>query len=148
MQPQVYNWTCSACALTWVLTSAGLRASSGDVYQDRYDVGMEIGYPGNINSTYGLMDASGSALQDVYATYGQATQSEYLDYDTIYSLAQETTGQMSGGTWYHWVSLRGVQGSNIWIANSAPGYKGVYDILSRADFDRLGPFSVVWLTED
>jgi hypothetical protein len=39
-----------------------------------------------------------------------------------------------------------VQGSNLWIANSAPGYKGIYDVLSRYDFDRLGGFSVVWLT--
>jgi len=28
---------------------------------------------------------------------------------------------------------------------SAPGYKGVYDTLSRDDFLRLGGFSVVWL---
>jgi hypothetical protein len=31
------------------------------------------------------------------------------------------------------------------VANSAQGYKGIYDILSRSDFERLGGFSVVWL---
>ena len=52
---------------------------------------------------------------------------------------------MSGQAWYHWVALRGVRGNQIWIANSAPGYKGVWDTLSREDFVRLGAFSVVWL---
>jgi hypothetical protein len=54
---------------------------------------------------------------------------------------------MSRANWY-WVAIRGVQGSNIWIANSAPGYKGVWDTLSREDFNRLGGFSVIWLVED
>jgi hypothetical protein len=94
------------------------------------------------------MDSSGSALRDVYDGYGQATEQAWLDFDSVYELAQHTTGQMSGAAWYHWVAIRGVQGDNLWIANSAPGYRGVYDILSRADFDRLGGFSVVWLSQE
>jgi hypothetical protein len=109
----------------------------------------DIGYPENINAQVGLTNANGPALQDVYATYGQDTEQGWLDFDTVYELAQNTTGQMSGAAWCHWVALRGVSisGHDLWIANSAPGYQGVYDILSRADFERLGPFSVVWLTE-
>lgn len=105
----------------------------------------EIGYPDNINPAYGLMDASGSALRAVLENYGIPTSQAWLDFDTVYALAQETTGMMSGGAWYHWVSLRGVSGDALWISNSAPGYKGVWDILTRADFERLGPFSVVLL---
>jgi hypothetical protein len=91
------------------------------------------------------MDAGGSALRDVYSRYGQGTAQAWLDFETVYNLALGTTGQMSGAAWYHWVALRGVSGSDLWIANSAPGYKGVNSILSRADFERLGGFSVVWL---
>jgi hypothetical protein len=105
----------------------------------------EIGYPDNINPTYGLMDASGAALQAVLESYGQESSQSWLDFDTVYDLAQSTSGMLSGASWYHWVALRGVQGSNLWIANSAPGYKGVYDVLSPYDFERLGGFSVVWL---
>jgi hypothetical protein len=112
---------------------------------DEWSEVSAIGYPENINATYGLMDASGPALQAVYERYGQETSQSWLDFDTVYELAQSTTGQMSGASWYHWVALRGVQGSNLWIANSAPGYMGIHDTLSRADFDRLGGFSVVWL---
>jgi hypothetical protein len=140
MAEQIASWTCSACALDWVL-----RATAIDPSSTRDQVVLKIGYPQNINEQYGLMDGSGSALSDVYASYGVATERGWLGFDAIYELAQRTTGQISGAAWYHWVALRGVQGDALWIANSAPGYQGVYDLLLRADFDRLGGFSAVWL---
>jgi hypothetical protein len=139
MAPQYYSWTCSACSLDWVLEATWTRPS------DRYLTTMEIGYTENINSTYGLMNGDGRELQRVLGNYGLASDQAWLDFDMVYELAQHTTGMMSGGNWYHWVGLRGTSGSNLWIANSAPGYKGVWDILSREDFLRLGSFSVVWL---
>jgi hypothetical protein len=146
MPGQLYGWTCSACSLEWVLRATALDYVGWDVYNAREQTVYQIGYPDNINATYGLMDASGSALRAVLDGYGQDSQQDWLDFDTVFSIAQGTTGLMSGAAWYHWCSIRGVSGTNIWIANSAPGYKGVYDILSRPDFERLGPFSVVWLT--
>ena len=119
---------------------------TSDIYGSRETTVYEIGYPDNINPQYGLMDASGAQLQRVLGQYGLDSDQAYLGFDTVYELAHGTTGLMSGAQWYHWVAIRGVQGATIWIANSAPGYKGIYDNLSRADFDRLGGFSVVWLT--
>lgn len=142
MSAQLTDWTCSACSLDWVLRATGL-----DPQSTRPTVVAHIGYPYDINPQYGLMDASGSALQGVLDEYGQSSESAYLDFDTVYALAQHTTGMMSGAAWYHWVALRGVQGSSLWIANSAPGYQGIWDTLDRSEFSRLGPFSCVWLTE-
>lgn len=106
-----------------------------------------IGYPDNINGTYGLMDATGSQLQRVLLEQtGYESDQAWLDFDSVYAIAQKRPGLMSGAAWYHWVAIRGVQGDTIWIANSAEGYKGIYSNLGRADFERLGPFSVVWLT--
>jgi hypothetical protein len=144
MPGQLYDWTCSACSLEWVKRARGL-VTVDDIYGSRETTVYEIGYTHNINATYGLMDASGSALRAVLDGYGQETNQSWLDFDTTYELAQGTPGMMSGAAWYHWVGIRGVQGSNLWIANSAPGYKGIYDTLSRDDFNRLGGFSVVWL---
>jgi hypothetical protein len=141
----LYDWTCSACSLEWVKRACGLISPPDDIYGSRETTVYEIGYKQNINPTYGLMDASGSALQAVLEQYGRESSHSWLDFDTTYELAQGTTGLMSGAAWYHWVALRGVQGSNLWIANSAPGYAGVFDTLSRYDFERLGGFSVVWL---
>ena len=145
MPGQLYDWTCSACSLEWVKRSTGLIAPPDDIYASRQTTVAEIGYPDHINPQVGLTDASGSALQSVLELYGQETSQSWLDFDTVYDLAQGTTGMLSGAAWYRWVALRGVQGSNLLIANSAPGYKGVYDVLSPYDFQRLGGFSVVWL---
>ena len=146
MPGQLYDWTCSACSTEFVERATGNPRSS-DIYSNREQVVYAIGYPNNINGNVGLMDASGKQLQRVLLeSTGYASESAYLDFDTVYALAQETPGLMSGAAYYHWVALRGVQGTNIWIANSAPGYKGIYDTLSRSDFQRLGAFSVVWLT--
>jgi hypothetical protein len=145
MVPQVYSWTCSACSLDWVLKATDLDNGSGDVYFDRVKVTEKIGYPDHINPAYGLMDGSGAQLRRVLEEYGQGTGQAWLGFDAVYDLAQTTTGMMSGGNWYHWVGIRGVSGPNLLVANSAPGYKGIWDVLSRSDFNRLGGFSVVWL---
>lgn len=142
MPRQQASWSCSACALAWLERALGLDPNCYE--QCGID---QIGYPNNINATYGLMDGSGAQLQRVLSEHGQNSSQGWLSFDTAYAYYSQTPGCMSGGAWYHWVGVRGVDGAgNLWIANSAPGYQGVWDILSRADFNRLGPFSCVWTT--
>lgn len=146
MPGQYYDWTCSACSLEWVKRATGLVVTD-DIYGSRETTVYEIGYPNNINAQVGLMDASGWALREVLKDiYGTDSEQGWLDFDTTYDLATAGPGMMSGAQWYHWVGIRGVQGSNLWVSNSAPGYKGIYDVVTREDFARLGGFSVVWLT--
>lgn len=144
MEPQQADWTCAACSLDWVM-----RATELEPGYNRVRAVNEIGYPEQINPQVGLtnVDGPGQALRDVYESYGQPTAQDWLNFDEAYSVASEFTGQMSGSNWYHWVAIRGVQGNNLWIANSAPGYMGIWDVLSRYDFERLGPFNVVWLVD-
>lgn len=142
MVPQAYDWTCSACSLDWVLTATLTRES------DRYLTTMEIGYTHNINPSWGLMNADGSQLQRVLADYGYKSEQSWLDFDTVYHLAANTPVLMGGDEWNHWVAVRGVQGNGLWLANSAPGYRGIYDYLDRRSFEQLGGFSVVWLVEE
>lgn len=109
-------------------------------------VTAEIGVPDNINATYGLMDGSGAQLQRVLSeNYQLDSVQGWMDFDKVYELAQSKPGVMSGAAWYHWCAIRGVQGGCIWIANSAPGYRGVWDTLTRQQFNDLGGFSCVWL---
>jgi len=148
MPAQEANWSCSACALAWVMRATGLDPAMDEwAAVNAIGPGPSCGGSVNISPSVGLCNANGPALQAVYSSYGQATDQGWLDFDTVWQLAQETTGQMSGSSWYHWVALRGTQGDALWVANSAPGYKGIYDIVTRADFQRLGGFSVVWLVE-
>ena len=141
MPPQQANWSCSACSLAWVERATGANPDASEASAIE-----EIGYPENINATYGLMDGSGYQLRRVLEdSYGVESLQGWLTFDQVYAIYSRTTGMMSGGAWYHWVGLRGVSGSSLWIANSAPGYKGIYDTLSREQFNSLGPFSCVYL---
>lgn len=147
MPGQLYDWSCSACSTEFVERATG-NPRGDDTYANRETVVYAIGYPHNINGTYGLMDGSGEQLQRVLLEQtGRESLQAYLGFDDVYTLAYGGAPMlMSGASWYHWVAVRGVQGSSLWIANSAPGYKGIFDVLGRDDFDRLGGFSVVWLT--
>jgi len=139
MPRQQYSWSCSACALAWCERAIGLN----DEATEESEIAA-IGYPDNINASYGLMNGSGIQLQRVLREYGQDSRQDWLTFDSAYAIYSETPGMMSGGDWYHWVGVRGVQGDALWIANSAPGYRGVGSVLNRADFQRLGPFSAIW----
>jgi hypothetical protein len=143
MQPQMYGWTCSACSLTWVMQATDLEPD-----YTRPRAVQEIGYTEQINPQVGLTNADGpgQALRDVLESYEQETMQGWLDFDTVYELAKTNTGMMSGGEWNHWVAIRGTYGDALWVANSAPGYRGIYDVVTRADFERLGPMNVVMLT--
>jgi hypothetical protein len=105
-----------------------------------------IGYPSNISSAVGLHDGSGAELQRVLREHaGLETEQAWLSFDEAYEIFSQGLGLGSGQEYYHWVAFRGVSGSSLWISNSAPGYRGIYDELSRYDYDRLGPWSCLWI---
>lgn len=133
------------CATEW--TERAVWASrSDDVYANREEVTYAIGYPGNISPALGLHDGSGAQLQRVLREQtGLEFQQGWLSFDEARAVYDGGLGLGSGQAFYHWVAFRGVSGSNLWISNSAPGYRGIYDQLSRYDYDRLGPWSCLWL---
>lgn len=141
MPRQTAEWTCSACALAWVLRATGLNPNAHE-----WGAVDEIGNPQHINPTWGLMDGSGSRLRHVLRNvYDTDSRQGWLSFDQVWAAAGETTGMMSGVSWYHWVAIRGQANGELRIANSAPGYMGAHSSLSRAQFNALGPFSVVLL---
>lgn len=143
MPGQAYEWTCSVCSATWVLSATGTLDSSGDVYADRERVGLEMGYPSCVNETYGCMSAQ--CLVDLFARYGLLALQAWVTFDQAYAIASHTTGCINPTGQYHYMAMRGVQGGAIWLANSAPGYMGVWDTLDRAQFNALGPVQVIAL---
>lgn len=119
---------------------------SDDLYANRQAVVEAIGYPQNISEALGLHDGSGIELQRVLREQtGLETQQGWLSFDEAYAIYSDGLGLGSGGAYYHWVAFRGTSGSNLWISNSAPGYQGIYDQMSRYDYNRLGPWSCLWI---
>jgi len=146
MEGQAYNWTCSVCSTTWVLQSIGLIDPTIDQYTAREQVGTETGYPNCVNEAYGSM--SPQCVIDEFARYGLNAQQLYVTFDQAYAICSQTTGVINPIGMYHYMAIRGVDGNSpgtIWVANSAPGYDGVWDNLSRSAFNNLGPVNLIYL---
>ena len=143
MPAQAYSWTCSVCSTTWVLQSTNTAYQDSDIYDARYLVGEEMGIPNCVNPTYGCM--SPQCVIDELGRYGLVAKQVWCTFDEAYAIARTNTGCINPTSMYHFMAIRGTSGSDIWVANSARGYMGVYDTLSRSQFNALGPVSLVYV---
>jgi len=144
MPTQAYSWTCSVCSTTWVLQATNTAYQDSDIYDARYAVGEEMGIPNCVNPTYGCM--SPQCVIDELGRYGLVAKQVWCTFDEAYAIARTNTGCINPTGMYHFMGIRGTSGSDIWVANSAnPGYMGVYDTLSRSQFNSLGPVSVIYV---
>lgn len=143
MAPQAYGWTCSVCSTTWVLQATGLQPSSGDIYSDRENVAYQIGYPNCVNSYNGC--ESIECIVRVFEEHGVVARNFWVTFDQAYAIAGLTTGVINPIGMYHFMAIRGRSGSDLWVANSAESYDGVWSTLSRSQFNALGPVQVAVL---
>jgi len=144
MPRQAYDWTCSICSITWVLQATDTAYRDWEITSARYAVGERMGYPNCVNPTYGCM--SNECVLDTLASYGLIARQAYLTFDQAYAIAATNTGTINPQGMYHFMGIRGQSGADIWVANSAtPGYMGVYDTLSRSQFNALGPVSLIYV---
>lgn len=138
MEPQVYEWTCSICSYTWTIQS-----TQYDTNLTRYEAAEHLQYPTGVNPTYGLVSVQ--YIINAYSQYGITAVQKWVSFDEAYSICHQHTGIINLLGMYHLMAIRGVQSNTIWVANSAPGYCGVYDNLSRSQFNSLGPVQIVYL---
>ena len=145
MEPQAYEWTCSVCSCTWVLQSVGIIDPTIDQYTARYEVGNRMGYPKCVNEVYGCM--STQCVKDVFEAYGLKSDSAYVTFDQAYAIMSATTGTINPQGMYHFMGIRGVNSDNVTlrVANSAVGYRGVYEEMNRSQFNSLGPVELVYV---
>jgi hypothetical protein len=78
---------------------------------------------------------------------GLRSESAWMgSFDQLYDLAATRAPlQLSGAAYYHHVAVRGVQGDRIWIAQSAPGYRNVWDTIDRGQYAALGAWRATWV---
>lgn len=136
--PQHENWTCSACSLAWLNRALGI-----DYATDEYAAAEYIGVPTHINAEYGLMDASGSRLAECLREQGAPALCLWPDFLTVYDLAHRMPLLIGGVNWYHWVGVRSADSGVLQLANSAPGWMGIDQLLTEEDWNGLGPFAAV-----
>ena len=143
MVPQAYGWTCSVCSCTWVLQAMNMINTNASIYDVRNSIGEQMGYPNCVNETYGCM--SSDCVVRLFGEYDLLAVQEWVSYDQAYSIAGKHTGVINPVGMQHYMAIRGQDGPNIWVANSASGYRGIYDILDRSNFNALGPVQVIYI---
>ena len=144
--PQDVPWDCAATSVAWCLRTVGYAWSEQDV--------VESMYPKYLSAQYGLLDASGVGIVEWLATIGvSASSNPNASYQELLDAAGFQPMVMGGRYWCHWVAVR--MGGPCFgrpdvgllaLMNPAPGYMGVNQVLSRGQFESLGPFSAVWFT--
>ena len=129
MPAQLYGWTCSACAIDWTARTTNL-----DPYSTREKVVGVMGYPNCINETHGLMSLD---CAQKYMEQWEVGATNFFPgtFEEAYDVCSRTAGIFNSYTWQHFVAIRGVRNGNIWVANSAPGYRNIWDEITRSQFN-------------
>lgn len=143
---QDYPWDCAACSTAWAMRTVGFEVTEQDVIAG-------LG-PARISPTFGLLDASGAGLVSYLGEMGiEADNNPSCTWKDVWSAAGYQPMLIGGRAWCHWVAVRvprlnaaSDNASEIALMNPAPGYMGVDQTLTEADFYELGPFSAVWFT--
>lgn len=137
-------WDCAAASLTWCLNASGYPLTEADVVTG-------LG-PSRISPAYGLLDASGAGIVSYLAELGiPAANNPDASFEDVCAAAGFQPMLIGGRAWGHWVGVRISDNPSatdlalfLALANPAPGWMGIDQVLGMADFDRLGPFSAVW----
>lgn len=142
---QRQDWTCSVRTAMWVLKSLGVAITPEDA-QDDMVAHLEV------NPTVGLTDARGYGLaamlrRHLPAEWADRVQVfESISYDELRSLDGAGPIALGGRAWGHWTAVRRAnEDGTLALANPAPTWQGVGDTMDRAEWDRWGPFSAVWV---
>jgi hypothetical protein len=137
------DWSCSVHTTTWMLQATGHALSWTDVKNRMIATGR-------VSPSWGLSDSSGAGLAQTLRDFdGEPSvgHAAWASFDDIAAKAGQMAVGIGGRGWNHWVAVRGYDASRdvILLANSAPGYRSVWQELDRGAFNRLGSFSMVWM---
>jgi hypothetical protein len=139
-------WSCAPTSARWAMTAVGRHPSEawfeGQMLAD-----------GIVTKEDGLLDATGHQLAawltTQYQEFGYSASNDAAT--TFDGLAAEFgpgcpyPALIGGRAWGHWSGLRGYDSAQgvLLLANPAENWKGVSQTMSRAQYDALGPFSMV-----
>lgn len=139
MPPQVASWTCSICATDWLLRATGL-----DPWSTREKVAYELGYPSCVDEWSGLKDTQ--CIVRVLESFGVDAVQEWVSWSRALDIAGSTAFILNSTSWYHFVGGRGLtEWGGLWIANSAQGYRGIWETIDAAQWNSLPGWQMVYL---
>lgn len=136
MPRQQRDWDCSAAATAWMGRSLGWG-------WNELDVAYEFAHAGIATPAVGLLDGTGAGIVQWLSLQPFSATHQRGSWDVVNQLVGQCPLIMGSSRWYHWVGVRGGDGSTLQLANSAPGWAGVYQTMSEAVFNGFGDFWLV-----
>jgi hypothetical protein len=136
---QVQGWACSIRTATWMLKSLGGTLDAGAV--------QDLMVPQYVSPALGLLDGSGAGLADFLGLQtGCTVGHQWVDWAWLQAHAGTMPIGIGSPSMYHWLAVRGVNADGtLALANPAPGYDGVYDTMTEAQFNAWAPWAGVWI---
>jgi len=136
---QLQSWTCSVRTATFMLKSLGIDIDAARM--------QDVLVPDYVTPELGLLAGDGSGLAAVLADQsGCPTGHTQASWAWLQENAGNVPIGMGSGTLYHWLAVRDLNpDGSLALANPAPGYRGVYDVMTEAQFRQWAPWSAVWI---
>lgn len=143
---QTDAWSCSEQSAQWLLRSIGRDPKDAWIRGQLLDNGI-------VTVEQGLMDASGQQLAAwLQREYGDEMGLTFASkngasWEDLVAIVGRQPVMIGGRTWNHWSGARRLVEGGIELANPAPNWKGVGTVLDREEFERLGGFSFITVTD-
>lgn len=141
---QAEDWTCAVHTATWMLQATGHDVSFSEVKSHMLSTGR-------VTSAYGLSDANGPGLAQTLRDFADGAPEiqnrGIVSFNDVAARAGHMAVGIGGRSWYHWSAVRGYdEGRDVLLlANSANGWQGVYQEMTRGQFANLGAMAMVWM---
>ncbi len=137
---QTDSWSCSVASAAWMLHSLGIEKSYAALETAMVQAGL-------VSAQDGLEVGSGGPLADwLGATFGVETDQIFpVSWHWLLTHAGTMPIMIGSGSLYHWVAVRDTADQVLILANPAPGYKGVGDTMTEAEFNAWAPWACVWI---
>lgn len=141
---QEEDFDCAQESTEWAMSALGRHPDDGWMESTMIAEGV-------LSAELGLLDGTGHDLADfIQRQWGEFGFLSNNETNISFTFAALEGGHaypilIGGRAWNHWVGVRGYDAGRdvLLLANPSPGYKGVGDTLSEAQFHALGPFNMV-----
>jgi hypothetical protein len=152
-EPTVYqasDWTCSCAAAAWVMNTLGVPDPVLGGEWTEWSAVSELrrvcGY-GAVTPEYGLAYADMSELEEMYRAQGLLTERRINVgfWELASDVAGLYPGQLNGARWFHHAGLRGFTGSALTLANPAPTWRWVGQVLDQTEWAVWGVWNVLYV---
>jgi hypothetical protein len=138
------DWSCAPTSLRWALESLGCDAPED--WMENSVISEHV-----VSRELGLLNATGAGLAHFVRRHFGPMGFDANNEASISFMGAALEGDhaypilIGGRDWNHWTAVRGYDAANdlLLLANPGDGWRGVRQTMSRAQFDQLGPFSMV-----